>query len=190
MLWFYLQPFFGNHTQKRETETELKHMPPEAYPRRSDCHPRPFHVTMSALFLFLPFFCLRKPICSNPPSSKVPSIFVEQCPNHKASSEVPSSFVVPSIFSCSNSTRFGCIPPHPSLKPRKPIPQTHYDEPTTSTNPFRKPISQTPTGRRRLQPLRSSLSRSISLSLNLSLFLPPLIEFVNKRYFDFDFWLC
>ena len=63
--------------------------------------------------------------------------------NHKASFEVPSSFVVPSIFSCSNSTRFGCIPPHPSLKPRKPIPQTHSNEPTTPMNPFCKPISQT-----------------------------------------------
>lgn len=43
-----------------------------------------------------------------------------------------------------------------SPKPRKPIHQTHFDEPTTPTNPFvkpttpinpfRKPISQTPTG--------------------------------------------
>ena len=73
--------------------------------------------------------------------------------NHKASSKVPSSFIVHSIFSCLNSTWFGCIPLHPSLKPRKPIPQTHSDEPTTPMNPFvkpttltipfRKPISQT-----------------------------------------------
>ena len=108
MLWFYLQPFFGNHTQKRETETKHKHMPPEAHPHRSNRRPRPLHATVSAPFLFLPFFCLCKPICSNPPSSEVPSIFVEQCP-----------------------------------KPKKPIPQTHSNEPTTPTNPFRKPISQT-----------------------------------------------
>ena len=63
--------------------------------------------------------------------------------NHKASSKVPSSFVVPSIFSCSNSTQFGCIPPHPSLKPRKPIPQTHSDKPIRRTHHFDEPIPQT-----------------------------------------------
>ena len=69
--------------------------------------------------------------------------------NHKASFEVPSNFVVPSIFSCSNSIRFDCIPPHPSLKPRKPIPQTHSNEPTTpqthSSNPLRRTHQSIPT---------------------------------------------
>ena len=54
--------------------------------------------------------------------------------------------------------------------------------------PTTSPLHSTPkpirSGRRRLHSLRSSLS------LNLSLFLPSLTEFVNKRCFYFDFWLC
>ena len=159
MLWFYLQPFFGNHTQKRETETELKHMPLEAYPRRSDCHPRPFHVMMSALFLFLPFCCLCKPILG-PTHPRRKSL-----PSSSSNAQNPENpFLKPICL-----TRFGCIPPHPSLKPKKPISQIHSD----------KPILQT-----------HFSNRSISLSLNLSLFLPPLTKFVNKKCFYFDFWLC
>ena len=97
-----------------------------------------------------------KPILSS--TYPRPSSFVEKCPKHW--------WVVPSIPE--------------TQKPRKPIPQTHFsDEPTTSTNPFRKLISQTPTGRH----------RSLSLSLTLkSLSHASLLFWLFC--FDFCFFDC
>ena len=58
----------------------------------------------------------------------------------------------------------------------------HHRSPAHSTSPLNPPDLAATI----LDPLRSSLSRSISLSLNLSLFL---VGLSNKKCFYFDFWL-
>ena len=141
MFLFSLQTISGlrRAERERERETVSLHRPSSSLTTHTlPIHPRwvsftPIHPSIQST----PYFTPIHPKLNSSSTHPRPSSFVEQCPKHRQ--VVPSSFVIPSIFSCSNSTQ----------NPKKPIPQTNFNKPTTPTNPFRKPISQTPTGRSR-----------------------------------------
>ena len=141
MLSFYLQQVSGHHTQRESlrqssSTLHLKHILAGQIAVLVPSTRR--WVLCSSSFLYL----LAQTHLFKPSLVGSPLHLRRAMPKPVwASSEVPSSFVIPSIFSCSNSTRFDCIPPHPFfvLSSNPSFRRTH------STNPFLKPTTQSPT---------------------------------------------
>ena len=138
MLSFYLQQVSGHHTQRESlrqssSTLHLKHILAGQIAVLVPSTRR--WVLCSSSFLYL----LAQTHLFKPSLVGSPFHLRRAMPKPVwAWSEVPSSFVVPSIFSYSNSTRFDCIPPHPFFV----LSENPFLKPT-SMNPFRKPISQT-----------------------------------------------
>ena len=131
MFLFSLQTISGLRCAKREREREREtvslHRPSSSLTTHTPpIHPRwvsftPIHPSVQST----PYFTLIHPKLNSSSTHPRPSSFVEQCLKHRR--------VVPSIFSCSNSTR---NPENPFLKPtltNPPLWRTH------SANPFLKP---------------------------------------------------
>ena len=139
MLSFYLQQVSGHHTQRESlrqssSTLHLKHILAGQIAVLVPSTRR--WVLCSSSFLYL----LAQTHLFKPSLVGSPLHLRRAMPKPVwASSEVPSSFVIPSIFSCSNSTRFDCIPPHPFFV----LSSNPFLKPIVSTNPFHKSISQT-----------------------------------------------
>ena len=139
MLSFYLQQVSGHHTQRESlrqssSTLHLKHILAGQIAVLVPSTRR--WVLCSSSFLYL----LAQTHLFKPSLVGSPFHLRRAMPKPVwAWSEVPSSFVVPSIFSYSNSTRFDCIPPHPFFV----LSSNPFLKPIVSTNPFHKSISQT-----------------------------------------------
>ena len=138
---FYVSIFTSNHFQtqtckERERETvslhrlssSLKTYTPSIHPRWVSFSP--IHPSVRST----PYFTLIHPKLNSSSTHPRPSSFVEQCPKHRQ--VVPSNFVVPSIFSCSNSTR---NPKNPFLKPTPTNPPLRWIHSANSSNPHWPP---------------------------------------------------
>ena len=179
---------------KRESERELKHTSPEVIPK----HTIAVRLSSSSLprddeySVPLPsFLFLLKPILFKP--------ILVGSPFHLCRA-MPKPVWASHHTHCSNSTQFEHpatpileISSNPFLKPTTPY-VSHFDKPTTLMNPFLKPTIVATKARRQRQTQIGALtwfqpfSIYLSLSLNLSLFLPTLLCLTEFESLMVLFW--
>ena len=129
--YFHFKPFLDSDVQReRERETVSLHRPSSSLKTHTpSIHPlwvsfSPIHPSVRST----PYFTLIHPKLNSSSTHPKLSSFIKQCPKHRQ--------VVPSIFSCSNSTR---NPKNPFLKPTPTHPPLQRTHSANSSNPHWPP---------------------------------------------------